>query len=509
MKKKCNYRFLAVIFLLSFISCENILKEQPLNFTEYDNFYQNEAQCKNAVNYIYNSLYGFYSIKLLNVSDLSTDLAYFDGNTDPAVYFALSPANPGSAAIAVWNSCYKGIVQANNAINGIQNANIDKTIKQGLLGEASFLRAFYYYMLTSLFGDVPFYFDPVTTMSDQDRIAKIPRMDATKTREMLITDLLQYIDALPTRKPEDSSMQRANKEAALVLLAKLAMWNMDFEQAKSYLLKVREVYGVLDKNRYPIEDTYLSKKNVPENIFEIQNIWDLDGLKKNSGISMYMTPPVVAKTDIFDGVQIPFIGKNANISKSAIPTEYFINLFENIKQDLDLTVTTRDLRQNVILGYDYNGEIFDAVKEGKKPWFGIKFWCPDMDKTADGNNPRVFKYADVILMLAECCNELNEPNEALAYLKEIRIRAGYKIFFTNTDKELITKEIREERARELFGDFQRRFDLVRWGIFYEAIKDNADLTLISGNIKPFHQYLPIPDTEVMRSNGILTNPEYE
>ena len=73
----------------------------------------------------------------------------------------------------------------------------------------------------------------------------------------------------------------------------------------------------------------------------------------------------------------------------------------------------------------------------------------------------------------------------------------------------LREEIRTERARELFGEFQRKFDLVRWGIFYETVMEKNDYASLKKNLKPCHRYYPIPDTEVAKSKYVLDNKEYE
>lgn len=510
-----NNRFVKLISLLigmimglSLTSCDDMLREEPKSFVEPQFYFGNKIECTSAVNYLYTMTYGFYGVQLFFITELSTDLAYFNGNNDPAVYFAMSPSNPGISAPAIWSNCYKGVVQCNNVISRLGNANIDSINKGQLMGETSFLRSFYYYILTSTFGDVPFFYNTVYSFKDQNYIATIPRMSAIETRDSCIKDLSRYLTLLPEKRPTEN-YQRITRQAAYVLMAKLEMLNNNFSNAISYLEEVRSIYGELSEAKYPLTDTYLSKDNTAESIFEIQYINEPTGIQKNSGISVYMTPAVKGGTDIFDNVHIPLIGTAASVNASAIPTNYFINLFESIKGDLDPALNGKDPRRYIILGYDYNNVKFWRVSSGGKPWFGIKFWCPNMINYSDGNNPRVFRYADAVLMLAECYNEMGNAAKALELLKEIRKRAGYVVFFNSTDKKAILKEIQNERARELMGDFQRKFDLVRWGIFYDQVKSNADIQLIKNNIRPYHKYLPIPDTEVLRTDGILTNDEYQ
>ena len=93
-----------------------------------------------------------------------------------------------------------------------------------------------------------------------------------------------------------------------------------------------------------------------------------------------------------------------------------------------------------------------------------------------------------------------------------RVRAGIGNYTYRTPARL-EEEIRNERARELFGEFQRKFDLVRWGIWYEATTANSDYAYLQLNteqslIKPCHRYYPIPDTEVAYSRYNLDNKEY-
>jgi len=516
MKRNHIIIFLLLVLTSSVLSsCDDTLKEDPVIFVNPDEFYKNESQCKAAVNYLYYPLTQFYKRELLFATDLTSDLSYFYGtNVDPVNFFGISPASPGTVAINGWTACYSGIMQANNAIKGIERSPLEDETKKELMGEAACLRGFYYYILTELFNDVPFYLDEVFTFADQDRISKLPRMSANATRDSVINDLEQYIEYLPIKLPSDASFQRASRQFAYMLIAKMAMKNYDYALAKQNLLKIRAIYGILDPNIYTIDDLWFSNKNRPESIFEVQYMYDPSGIKKASGVSYSMMPPLTtAGTDIFDGVSIPFIGKASSRSNPATPSNYFISLYDKISEELDPGLNGIDLRKKITLADGFNGVQFDRVKKGGKPYFGIKFWTPDMISTNDGNNQPVFRYADAILMLAECYNE--EPNrdatQALALLQEIRERAGYVTFFIKTDKKSILKEIQEERARELFGEYQRKFDLVRWGIYYNQVKSTSgyESMTIYDNIRPYHKYLPIPDAEVIRSKGVLTNEDYQ
>ena len=135
-----------------------------------------------------------------------------------------------------------------------------------------------------------------------------------------------------------------------------------------------------------------------------------------------------------------------------------------------------------------------------------------MQSSSDGNNYKVFRYADAVLMMAECYFYKGDYETSVKYLDMTRTRAGLDNYTYRTPVRL-EEEIRNERARELFGEFQRKYDLVRWGIWYDAVTANSDyaylqLNTTNSRIKPCHRYYPIPDTEVTYSRNNLDNKEY-
>ena len=131
--------------------------------------------------------------------------------------------------------------------------------------------------------------------------------------------------------------------------------------------------------------------------------------------------------------------------------------------------------------------------------------------TLDSNNPKFFRFADALLMKSEAYLRLGNVDQAAAYLNITRVRAGLdKISMASVggNEEAFMEEIRLERARELFGEFQRKFDLVRWGIWYERTLQYNDGMYLPDFIRPFHRYLPIPAEQITYSHGALDNNEY-
>ena len=111
---------------------------------------------------------------------------------------------------------------------------------------------------------------------------------------------------------------------------------------------------------------------------------------------------------------------------------------------------------------------------------------------------------------------------ACAYLNAVKERAGIAtVDATAIAPDDLLQEIQDEYARELFGEFQRKHDLVRWGIWYDMVMEHnvaparndnmdggEDNTVLGANIKPCHEYYPIPSEQITYSGGALDNKEY-
>lgn len=96
----------------------------------------------------------------------------------------------------------------------------------------------------------------------------------------------------------------------------------------------------------------------------------------------------------------------------------------------------------------------------------------------------------------------------MRYLNMVRQRAGVDPVTNFTGFEDLTLAVRCERAQELGGEFQRKFDLVRWGIWYDQTYAYTNNATLKGKMRPCHRYYPIPDAQCALSGYVLTNDEY-
>ncbi|MCR5326659.1 MAG: RagB/SusD family nutrient uptake outer membrane protein [Bacteroidales bacterium] len=482
------------------------LQEDLSPISTPDNYFRSKAECESVVNGCYIPMKNFYNYTYMLATECCTDLAYCASGTLDA-RLDISPATPRHGQ-SVWTQCYIGVQRCNFAIAGIEKSRafLNKETKEideknadriKLLCEAKALRAFYYYTLTCFFGDVPFYFDDVEDLEVLDRIAVLPRMSATETRKACITDLQEIAPLAPQTRTSDNEEDRLGASTAYMLIAKMAMWNQDWNTALEALGHLETIYGDFSQYDYA-ENVMFRNKNTPESILEIQHTYTQGGTVYTSNVAAICMPYPRTSGDYYDGIQITELGSQATAWSPMRPNVIFCQGLQS--------KMSKDIRKNYNMAWSYDGHDFKSVNT--RPWCGPKFWCPGMYQTNDGNNYKVFRYADAILMMAECYNELNQDEKAVEYLNKTRVRAGLSEYIYRTHVRLQT-EIRNERARELFGEFQRKFDLVRWGIWYEETLANTNYEQLLNYIKPCHRYYPIPEQEVIKSKYALDNKEYE
>lgn len=481
------------------------LEENPDYFTNRKNFFKTVSQCRSAVDACYLCINPIYTSSFAHITESCSDICV-SWQAQQDAELNVTPSYPRFGA-TVWKQAYNGVMNCNFAIAGLESSTIDADTRAEYLAESKIMRALYYYILTCTFGDVPFYTIDVATTEIMLQVQRLPRTSAIDIRRVLIEDLEGCVDDLPQMRGSEVTEYRAGMALGLMLIAKMAMWNGSkdtlgttywWDKAAVALERLQDIYGTLAN--YPLEENMLwHKKNTPESVFEIQHKYIAGGTNYTSSLAAVMHPNHdKSGTDIFDGISIPWLGKNGRTWASIRPNNYF---FKQLQPRNGV-----DKRTAYNMAWEYNGERFKST--ASRPWMGVKFWCPDMTNYYDHNNYKIFRYADAVLMLAECYAETNQPEKALVALNEVKQRAGIALC-TETAYDALLDEIRAERARELIGEFHRKFDLVRWGIWYErlmAYNDNTDTVTAA---RPCHEYYPIPDVQCEYSGGALNNNEYK
>ncbi|MDE7442636.1 MAG: RagB/SusD family nutrient uptake outer membrane protein, partial [Muribaculaceae bacterium] len=274
-----------------------------------DTFFATKAQCEAALNGTYIPLKSLYTFEYFLAVESVTDLASCMGSNDNCRAL-MTPAKPCFGSTA-WTQGYLGVMRCNAALAGIEKSPIDTETKNLMMGEGIVMRAYYYYFLTSFFGDVPFYEDDVATREVQNKIAVLPRMSAVETRDSLIKELKYWVPKMKQCRTSEMANNRSGAAMGWMLIAKMAAWNKEWDTVIEAVEELEKIYG--DLSQYPLEDVYFRNKNTPESIFEIQHIYVDGGLNYSSNVACATTPVKSTSNGKVPhaGIEIPELGTEA------------------------------------------------------------------------------------------------------------------------------------------------------------------------------------------------------
>lgn len=469
--KRLIYVFLV---LAGLSSCDDFLTEDLKGDYNSTNILSNEEQAQLAVNAIYNA--AAYSINLWKFGDVASDDAVKGGNDGDQAeigYIDDFTAQSDNGVIAeFWQNTYETISRANNVIDGIKNTPMDATKKEQMIAEAKFLRAYSYFQLVNIFGEVPLKLYPQN--SDKNIYVGLSSVEGIYTQiEKDLTDAV----VLPVSYAVTET-GRATRGAAYGLLAKAQLYQKKYGEALTSIQNL-ESLNLYDLDSY--ENLFkLGNENSIETIFAICFLSNQVPTCSNA-LNQWLAPSIESGY-FFDN-----------------PTQSWVDIFTEKQTD-----GSDDLRLDASIGRDgkvwLNDNTFSSswsstgylVKKHNQPLSEV-----DAGRKGDGGLAYVYlRYADILLMKAECQNELHHPDLAEAPLNRVRNRAGLADISGKTESEMRSL-IRTERRKELGFEFHRFFDLMRWG------KEVATEALGSGFTwtEPRY-YFPLPQTELDSNLGI-------
>jgi hypothetical protein len=362
---------------------------------------------------------------------------------------------------------YLGIGRCNVILTRLPKANIsDAKATDEIIGQASFLRAYYYFNLVRMFGDVPLILEEIT--STENAFFSNKRKPAADIYISIINDLNLAITNLPEVFEEKG---RATKGAARILLADVYL------STHKYDLAIQQLRPLLTSNYHLVQnyaDNFdVKKKNGPESIFEIQFMEGPNGLGSDF-------TDLFAPWDSPDGLVTGFEINHDTGNGWNIPTQDLLDAYED-----------GDLRRAVSIDENYESE-----NTGKIVSYIKKYNSVHAVREITGNNFPVYRYSNALLMLAECLNEIGTSGEAIQYLNQVRKRAGLTDF-GNTNQAELRKAILHERRIEFAFENQRWYDLLRTGTAIEvmtkhAAKEKNEKKYLSaaayGDIRLLYQY---------------------
>ncbi|GEP92082.1 Starch-binding associating with outer membrane [Chitinophaga terrae (ex Kim and Jung 2007)] len=476
-------------------ACNHLLDVKPNSFSSGNNYYNTEEQILRAVNGCYGSMQTLYTGDFWAMTEMRADNTNYQyDESDRGAQqreeideFLTTPSN--NYINTVWSQLYYNIQQTNVVITRIDGVKFksDET-KQQYLGQAKFLRAFNYFHLVRLFGGVPLLLKEV---GGPDEAITPKKSTAEEVYTQIIADVTDAVNSLPPSYPS-SERGRITKGAALTLLGEIYLTRKEYAKAITALQEVTKLNYTLMTDYADCFDPAKKAANT-EAIFEIQYN---SGLETESSNFIFNFGPRNGKKDL--------TGFNGNLGGVNIPTPSIVNAYE-----------AKDKRKAAsIYMYDSptNAAFAESVAFGGKLPLIKKFYHPPyaLDGRANENWP-VYRYAQVLLMLAEAMNE-SGTGDPYPHLNAVRQRAGLDPV-NGLGQAALRDTIFHETRVELAFEDNRWYQLLRTGKAISVMTQHGKeekqrltrLSPASYNIQPFQLLYPIPEREI-RLNGYEQNP---
>lgn len=461
--------FFTAAFALLLSSCNDFLDLQPEYLISEDNFYETENDFETALIGVYATTQELHNVTLLYATELSTDNAEIQWTSPTSSEMEFDEANVTSINTLIndiWNVSYTAVAQANNLITRLEGSELDEAAKSRLTGEARFLRAYHYFNLVRLFGDLPLvtesFRNPAEVLSHD--MGRKP----VETIYQLVVDDLTMAEGLLANASEPSK-SRASVGAVRTLLGKVYLTRRDYPAAAEVLKEV------IDQGVYSLQPDYQllftnGNDELPETIFEVK--YRSGNVGEGNSFSSVLTPPRFDMA-IFPG--------NMQGSGRIMPTADVANAYE--PGDIRRSASVAD---SVLL---VDGTYAENI-------YGLKFVDFTTGLVGDGGiNFIVLRYADALLMYAEALNELGNTDEALFYLNLVRDRAELEPV-TGASQDEFRRVVEDERRVEFLSEGHRWFDLVRTGRAQTVINEYFADKGLTFTLEDHELLMPVPQREI-------------
>jgi hypothetical protein len=475
----CGTMILVVCCALTIAGCKSFIEvDPPLTSSNASIIFNTDATAAAVLTGVYSNLVGEESgttgVGAVNLApSLSSDEIvpidnaqlefrnYYRNNIDPALLGDLP---------TIWGSFYGKIFTVNSAIEGLNKAEkLTLSVKQQLLGEAYFMRAFLYFYLVNLFGDVP-----LVVTTDYKVNAAMPRTkidlvynqmkeDLLKAQSMLSEDYLDGTLLKPT-----SERVRPNKNVASALLARVYLYISDWQNAETQASQI-----ITNTSTFKIEAlARVFLKESKESIWALQPTGS--GVFANTGF-----------------------GRRYVLPSSGPSNEFFLYLNDDLVKSFD----NLDLR-----GADW---IARVTALGVTYSYANKYKIGSV-QSATLEYPIVFRLAEQYLIRAEARaqqNKLIGINSAQSDIDVIRSRAGLGGTTATTQVGLL-RAILTERRHELFAEWGHRWlDLRRTGTI-DVVMTPATAGK-GGTWSSDDALYPIPVRELQNNPKLVQNKGYK
>ena len=458
-----------IIFLLTTLtltSCLNdFLDVKPVSEVTSASFWKTENDVRGALN----SVYAFMQQNISSNNGYNY-MAWYEGRSDNFVGSTTGTAYPMSVVnmnklssvlpATDWNTWYKEISAINAALYFVPNMSaLGSITRDNYLAEAHFLRAYCYFNLIRIWGDVPMVVSPVISV---DQITSPTQMSKKVIMDSLIlTDLKQAVALVDTTKKDE--IFRFSPGALYALGTDVAMWNHDYSAAIDYSTKLNKL------NKYKLVDGIDFYKVCATGITS-ENIWTLDWSYANNGYN-----------------KLVYALQNNSVTYLQLSV-LVLNQWGTGKVGSWKT----DVRRNQSIDTTLLSYIPTDTRNISK-YGAIWKWTPGNHSGINTTNQSflpLYRLADIVLLRAEAYNKLGDLANALKELNSVRAKRGLPDrlltqYDTAPDKVYaIESDILQERQFELLGEGRRWFDLIRTGRAMSVLNNHfQNYLLVSGYTK--------------------------
>lgn len=475
-----NTIILFSLLLFLFSGCTEILEEEPKIFISSANFYQSEGDFEAALMGIYVDVRNIASQK-----DLREVFADYNDNPESAEQTGdLWKNNPSSNFWPIrraWSTPYSIVNNANLIIDALNNIELSQAVENRIEAEAMCLRAFAYFQLVQLYGDIPMRTEPVKSLD----ATNIEKSSQASVYELIISDLLLAETNLPNEAPDEG---RLYKLVAKALLAKVYLTSAGFplNTTANYTLAKNKALEVIAGKELLLDYAAVFHNST----YTAESIWEALVSPPNVGNGLHST-----------------CAPTGNQTAILLPTDAFINSFPNGDQRKDWGI--KDGYTNAsgteFVSRTYFNKFID------EQFFEDELSPATASSSLDYTIP-ILRVGEMYLIAAEAENEMNGPVGAYEYINEIRKRARidkndatHVPDLAGLSKDEFRTALLAERKWELHLEGSAWFDLKRTQTF-DLVQQarGASLTVPIG---AYNNTWLIPDFEIS-NNNIDQNPSY-
>ncbi|NLV28086.1 MAG: RagB/SusD family nutrient uptake outer membrane protein [Methanomicrobiales archaeon] len=497
--------FVAAFFLFTITSCELVREDYTEIYPE--NFFQTEKDLELAVNALYTTFSPAYTNENIGLygpgnkgyqifSEMTTDALWctWGWEWDELHFQQWYATIGGNMASIIWDAYakYNFLSKARNTIRRIERSSVSEEVKKKYMAEAKALMGWMGLVTYDLFGPVPVAPDEV--LDDPQKFVYLPRLAEEEYDLFMEHNLTEAAEHLPEKV---SARGRMTKGAARMILLKYYMIKGYFDKAETLARELLSMEGSV-YTLHPDYNFLFSKAGNGNSEMILQIATNLTN-NPNLMIAHIVPgdyPLGVDKAEVWGAYVMPWA---------------FYDTFE-----------TGDKRlQRIVASYvNVKGELMEREKDGnlKKGSIPLKFGVdPDQIGTNTGLDIPVYRFADVLLSLAECItrNQGQPIHEAIDLVNRVRNRAGLPNLSSDvtSSRELFEEAILMERGHEFYMEGLRRQDLIRFGKYVEKANERIDAINMAEGRGYFHAHeghtrFWIPQWYIDESKGAVKQNNY-